>query len=209
MASQEKFWDGIADRYARRDVRDAEAYATTLERTRAHLQPGDRVLELGSGTGTTALTLAKGVAHLTGTDVSGRMVAIAESRADEAQAPNVEFRHGGFPTDAPEGPFDVVLAFNLLHLLDDLPGALAEVRARLVPGGRFISKTPCLGDGMGLRIALRAMQLFGLAPPLNRLDPDGLVDAIAAAGFEIVETGDYPADPPSRFVVARLPDAAP
>ena len=47
------------------------------------------------------------------------------------------------------------------------------------------------------------MQVFGKAPYVNFLTIDRLERAIESAGFEILETGDYPAKPPSRLVVAR------
>ena len=54
MVSSEAFWDGVADKYAKTPIPDEADYAYTLERVRAHLKPGDRVLEIGCGTGSTA-----------------------------------------------------------------------------------------------------------------------------------------------------------
>jgi hypothetical protein len=80
------------------------------------------------------------------------------------------------------------------------PGALR-------PGGVFISKTVCLGGSLPLKyramlLALPVMQSLGKAPWVARLKVADLERRITAAGFDLVETGDYPAVPPSRFVVA-------
>jgi hypothetical protein len=49
--------------------------------------------------------------------------------------------------------------------------------------------------------------MAGKAPPLRFVRPARLEADIAAAGFEIIERGDYPASPPSRFIVAKKSDA--
>lgn len=56
-----RFWNRVARRYARAKIGDPQGYERSLERTRALLGPGDRVLELGCGTGMTALRLAGSV----------------------------------------------------------------------------------------------------------------------------------------------------
>lgn len=205
MRDAEAFWDRMAARYARRAIGDMPAYERTLDRTRAHLTARDRVLEIGCGTGTTALRLAGAVGHLTATDLSSAMIAIAEGRAREAGAANVRFLRA--PLDgapAVEGGFDAVLAFNLLHLVDDLPSAVRAVSERLRPGGVFVSKTICLGDApWRVRAIVRLLRMASLVPRIVPLTVAELDAAIAAAGFRIVETDILPKSPPARFVVAR------
>lgn len=202
MAGLADFWDDIAERYARDPVRNPDAYATTLSRARHWLHPSMQVLEIGCGTGSTALTLAEAVEEYTGADVSGEMIRIAEDKAQEAQVPNLSFTIA--EATQVSGPWDAVLAFNLLHLLPDLPATLAHLRAQIPQGGMFITKTPCLGHRPWFRPLVWGMQMLGKAPlHVNHLTPKGLERMILDAGFEILETGDYPARPPSRFIVAR------
>ena len=55
-----------------------------------------------------------------------------------------------------------------------------------------------------LALALPVMQLFGRAPAVvHQLNVAELETAVEAAGFEIIETGNFPARPTSRFLVAR------
>lgn len=209
MMDGASFWDKAATRYARSSVRNEAAYAETLARTRAYLKPSDRVLEIGCGTGTTALKLADSVESILATDVSGKMIEIAKGKLADGSAGNVSFRQAGFGSgDFNGGSFDVVLAFNLLHLIGDTAGAVRRVRDQLEPGGVFISKTVCLSEtGLLFRPLLRLliplMQLFGKAPFVRFLKIRDLETLIRAEGFEIIETGNYPAKPPSRFIVAR------
>jgi len=207
MIAPEKFWDRVAPAYAKRKVSDMASYDATMERTRAHLKPGDRVLELGCGTGTTALRLADAVDHLTGTDISSAMIAIARDKAARQGVSNVTFRHAALvQAAAGDGPYDVVMAFNLLHLLEDLPGALAAINAMVKPGGLFISKSGCLGEkGIHLRLLIGVMQMFGKAPFVVSLKTRDLEEQVTRAGFTIIETHTYPGIAPTRFIVAHKP----
>lgn len=203
QSPQAAFWNRVARRYAAMPLRNPEAWEETLARTRAQLTPEAQVLELGCGTGSTALRLAPHVASYTATDDAAEMIAIATERgADIATLHPLQARPGD--GSLPEGRFDAVLAFNLLHLLPDLPAALAECHGKLKPEGLLITKTPCLG---GLWLALwplvRVLRAFGKAPPLRFLGPAQLERRITQAGFSIEARDDLPRRPPSRFIVAR------
>ncbi|SEA10257.1 class I SAM-dependent DNA methyltransferase [Rubrimonas cliftonensis] len=200
------FWDRLARRYAARPVRDAAAYARTLERTAAWLSPSDAVVEFGCGTGTTALALAGAAARIDATDFSAGMIAIAREKAEVEGAATVAFTQADlFDAGAVPGPYDAALAFNFLQLMPDLPGALAAISHRLKPGGLLISKTVCIGEpGWRLaRVAVRGLKAFGVAPPLQFHQIATLDRAVEDAGFAILERGVFPERPPARFLVAR------
>ena len=199
------FWDRSARRYAARPVADEKAYETTLERTRAWLKPTDDVLEIGCGTGSTAIRLAPHAGRITATDISPEMIAIAEERRSAGGPGNVTFLAAGLSDARLEAAaFDVVLAFNVLHLLEDLPDALSRIGQVLKPGGLLISKTPCLGDmSVMLRLVIPAMQLFGKAPPVCYFGKEALRRAMQEAGFDIEESGLHAAGGHALFLVAR------
>jgi hypothetical protein len=97
-----------------------------------------------------------------------------------------------------------VLAFNLLHLIEDTEGAIRLAHGRLKPGGIFITKTPCLdGKAWHLRALIWIMRRVGMAPFVRGFAAPELEGLIAGAGFEIVETHSYPGMINSRFIVAR------
>ncbi|WP_298844079.1 class I SAM-dependent methyltransferase [uncultured Roseobacter sp.] len=200
------FWDRIAPKYARQPIRDMKSYEYTLGRTRSYLGSGDRVLELGCGTGSTAIRLADGVARYTATDVSAGM--IAEARIKQTPD-NLELLTAGWSEPRLlDREYDAVLALNLLHLLRDMPSVLRRVHSLLEPGGLFISKTtvaparPPLWFPL-LRIGLPLLHLTGRVP-FVAFRTIGEHDAmITAAGFQIVETFDGSGAVPSRYVVAR------
>lgn len=205
MADSARFWDERADKYSKKPVKDMENYTKTLDRTRKHLSAGDKVLEVGCGTGTTALLLAPSVKQITASDISSRMIEIAKEKAAAQKVENVRFdRATLFEEDLEKGSFDVVMGFNFLHLLEDISGAVRRVHELLRPGGLFISKTVCLAEQSRLwSVLLAVMQPLGLAPYVQCLKVAELEDIITSAGFEIIETGFYPPSPPGRYIVAR------
>ena len=203
MRSADSFWDATAEKYAKSPIKNMPAYIETMDRTKVHLSKGDTVLEVGCGTGSTALLLADSVAHITASDISAKMVDIGKGKARDQQVANVDFMHATvFDQRLKNGSYDAVLAYNFLHLLRNPEEAVCRIRDLLKPGGVFISKTVCLaGYTPLLRILVPVMQLIRMAPYVGfwkTSDPDKWM---ADAGFSIVEAGEYPKN--SRFVVAR------
>jgi ubiquinone/menaquinone biosynthesis C-methylase UbiE len=207
MGDSERFWDARADRYSRKPVKDAENYEKTLDRTRKHLSSNDEVLEVGCGTGTTALLLAPCVKRITASDISSRMIEIAREKAAAEKVENVRFDRGTlFDEGLEKRSFDIVMGFNLLHLLEDLPDAVRRINELLKPGGLFISKTVCLGERSRVWAVLVAvMRAFGLAPYVRCLKVAELEGIIADADFDVIETDFLPPSPPVRYIVARKP----
>ena len=204
-----RFWNRIARKYAADPIKDMDGYRRTLDRARHYLQPGDVVLELGCGTGTTALALAPHVSRMVASDVSDGMIAIAREKAAAQACHNAEFAVAT-PDRAPwpDGTFDAVLAFNLWHLVADRAAAFAQVHRLLGPGGLFVSKTPCLAEMNPLiRLAVPVMRLVGKAPYVDFFSAAALESEIERAGFAIVERARHGSGrkDPRIFIVARKP----
>ena len=208
MIEQAKFWDKASAKYATDPIKDMAAYTYTLERTRSYLRDSDTVLEIGCGTGSTALFLADSVGTYHGMDISEEMIKIARGKVAETSMANLSFEaHPALEGIYPRDGLDAVMAFNLLHLLRDIPATLDAARAALRPGGLFITKTPCLKDAnwkIGLVLKLIPLaQKLGKAPYVQSFTVAAFDRMIEAAGFEIVESGNHPVSPPARYVVAR------
>jgi ubiquinone/menaquinone biosynthesis C-methylase UbiE len=189
MTVDTRFWNRVARKYATDAIKDAAGYERTLNRTRQYLSSTDAVLELGCGTGTTALRLAPHVRRLVATDISPEMVTIAREKAAARGCANVEFRVA--PADhalRPESAFDAVLAFNLLHLLAERRALFQQALGLLKPGGLFITKTPCLAEMNRLiRLAVPLMRVIGKAPNVEFFTAVDLEGEVEVAGFTIIE----------------------
>jgi ubiquinone/menaquinone biosynthesis C-methylase UbiE len=184
-----RFWDRIAVKYAADPIADTAGYEATLRRVQGLLSADQDVLEIGCGTGTTALRLAPFTRRLLATDVSAGMIAIAREKLAAQPVPQLSFDVAD--ADAPvagQGEYDVVLAFNVLHLVTDLDRALELAMRALRPGGLLISKTACISEMNPLipYLALPLMRAIGKAPRVLCFDAAVLQSAIARQGMDIV-----------------------
>jgi ubiquinone/menaquinone biosynthesis C-methylase UbiE len=207
--SSAQFWDRIAPKYSRDPIRDMPGYERTIERSLGYLNPSDHVLEIGCGTGLTALRIADAVVSMIATDASPGMIEIARDRASARTRRNIIFGVAT-PETLPygDGAFDAVLAFNLLHLLDKREKAFAHAMRVLKPGGWFISKTPCLSEMNPLiRAAVPLMRAIGKAPRVAFFNAAMLEDEIVQAGFQVIERGRHGSRGKDAriFIVARKP----
>ncbi|WP_424932888.1 class I SAM-dependent methyltransferase [Amaricoccus macauensis] len=198
-----QFWDRVAPKYAALAVRDTESYAEKLKRTRARLTPNMDLLEIGCGTGTTALKLAPNVRHIRATDFSETMLEIARDKAGQAGIENVSFERIDAQLPLSDGPgYDAVLAFNVLHLVPDLDLVLERVASALKPGGLFISSTFCLSDGMSaFRPLAWVGNRLGLLPQLRFLASETLVQKMRDHGLSVEESWK-PGRAKSHFMIA-------
>jgi SAM-dependent methyltransferase len=107
----------------------------------ADLNPGERVLDLGSGGGIDVLLSAKRVGptgRAFGLDMTDEMLALAQRNAAEAGAANVEFLKGHIEAiPLPAASIDVVISNCVVNLAADKPAVFREVARVLRPGGRI------------------------------------------------------------------------
>ena len=205
-----RFWDRIARKYAADPIADMAGYEATLRRVQGLLTLEQAVLEIGCGTGSTALRLAPFTGRLLATDVSSHMIAIAREKLAAQPVPQLSFAVAD--ADAPmarPGEYDAVLAFNLLHLVSDLDGALGAVVQALRPGGRLISKTACIAEMNPLIpwLAIPLMRAIGKAPDVLCFDAEALQAAMVRQGLmiEAVERHGTKGKDIRVFIVARKP----
>jgi len=209
-ADKARFWNRAARKYAADPIADLAGYEATLRRVQALLSPDHAVLEIGCGTGTTALRLAASTRRMLATDVSAEMIAIAREKLASQPLPQLRFGVADAETTVSGGAcHDAVLAFNVLHLVSDLDVALQSILTWLKPGGLLISKTPCLAEMNPLipRLIVPLMRALGKAPDVLVFDATQLRSAFErhGLGIEAVERHGTKRQDIRVFIVARRP----
>jgi 2-polyprenyl-3-methyl-5-hydroxy-6-metoxy-1,4-benzoquinol methylase len=98
---------------------------------------GSRVLDAGCGEGYLARVLAARGAHVTGIDLSPRLIAMACARDPEG---TIDYRAADLSRPLPEelGQFDAVASYLVLNDVGDYRGFAATLAAVLAPGGRLV-----------------------------------------------------------------------
>ncbi|GGB93402.1 hypothetical protein GCM10011352_19340 [Marinobacterium zhoushanense] len=203
MKDAKQFWDRTAARYAKSSIRDMASYEKKLAITQEYFHPDWKVLEFGCGSGGTAIIHAPFVGQMVATDISDKMLDIARRKAKDAGVENITFRQGTLDSlEFEDASFDAVLGLNILHLLENVEGALSRVYRLLKPGGVFVSSTALVSDmNVVWRLVIPLMQSVGLAPYVNRLGRDDLLSRLTEAGFKIDKEWQPGKD--SIFIVAK------
>lgn len=108
----------------------------------AALQPGERVLDIGCGTGASTMAAARAVGpsgHVAGADISEIMLDLAHERTSQAGLQNVSYAAGDAQTHAfPEAGYDKIISRFGVMFFADAVAAFRNIAGALKPGGRMI-----------------------------------------------------------------------
>ncbi|MGP0076101.1 MAG: class I SAM-dependent methyltransferase [Bryobacteraceae bacterium] len=125
-------------------------------------QPGERILDVGCGTGQLTAEIARRSAQVVGLDNSAEMLADARKSFPELALVQGDAAHFDFPE-----PFDAVFSNAVLHWVKDADGAIASIARALRPGGRFVAEFGGKGNIASVQAALRAV----LGPGADQQSP--------------------------------------
>lgn len=207
MTHSSAFWDKVAERYSKKPVVDEAAYQEKLRITRDYFRSDMEVLEIGCGTGSTAVAHAPFVKHVRATDISSRMIEIAAAKAAAQEVDNISFDVGAIDDlNIADQSVDAVLALSVLHLVEDRDEVIATVHRMLKKDGVFVTSTVCLGESMKILKFIGPIgRSLGLMPMFKVFTPQELADSLIAAGFAL----DYQWQPgrgKAMFIVAKKAD---
>jgi len=174
----------------------------------AELQPGETVLDLGSGGGIDVLLSAKRVGpagKVFGLDMTDEMLALARANQMEAGAENVEFLKGDIEEiPLPDASVDVIISNCVINLSADKDRVLREAFRVLKPGGRFaVSDVVTRG---AIPAPLRNSVLAWVGCIAGALDENDYRTKLTAAGFAAVgvePTRVYKVEDAREFLTAK------
>lgn len=210
MSKAARFWDRFAARYSRTPVPDEAIYQQKLETTQQYFTPEMEVLEIGCGTGSTAIVHAPHVKHIRAVDISQRMLEIAKDKATSEGIENITFEQASLDElEVEEESVDVILCLSILHLLEDRDAALRKLFKMLKPNGMLVSSTTCLGDNMGFfKVVGPLGYRLGVIPLLRVFTSDELKESIENTGFTIDHEW-LPGKGKAIFIIAQKPEPKP
>ncbi|HEY9204705.1 MAG TPA: class I SAM-dependent methyltransferase [Candidatus Methanoperedens sp.] len=208
MKKTEKFWDMISIDFDKQASKGTEQnHIKIVENAKKHLKVGDIVLDCGCATGTVAIEIAGNVKKVHGIDISSKMIDAAKRKAAERKIGNIDFAQSTiFDERHKRESFDVILALNVLHLLEDTQKVMKKMNELLKPGGFVISSTVCMGEKKSfLNILLIPLIKIGIIPSMRFFKVSELEDSIANGNFQIVETESLYdiGSQPNHFIVAK------
>ena len=152
----------------------------------AQLNPGETVLDLGSGGGIDVLLSAKRVGQTGkayGLDMTDEMLALANENKRKAGAANVEFLKGEIENiPLPDNSVDVIISNCVINLSADKDRVLREAFRVLKPGGRFAVSDVVTRGEINEEIRKSVMSWVGCVA--GALDEGEYRNKLAAAGFE-------------------------
>ena len=131
MNKAEKFFDRVSSRSKPEPNQTA---SNIIKLTNEYLQKDNYILDFGCGAGAITNKFTKSVQAIEAIDISSGMIELAQKRAEENAIANINYRQISiFDKHLREGTFDVILAFNVLHYINDMPSLIKRIRIRVTP----------------------------------------------------------------------------
>ncbi|NLE00563.1 MAG: class I SAM-dependent methyltransferase [Fibrobacter sp.] len=195
MNRARNFWDKQAKRFDDNERQFETASGEIISRTKEYLNADDNVLDFGCATGTKTLELAGIIKHIHGLDFSSEMIREAIRKKNKVKATNVSFSQGTiFSDDLDKAFFDKIIAFSIIHLLEDSEKVIQRIYELLKPGGLLITETACFSDRMNFKTRLeftasRFMKLLKLFPlNMNMFKTTDVEQLISRQDFNILKS---------------------
>ncbi len=206
MDKSEKFWDkaakGFTDQEQQTQLSENKDFITTLK----YLNIDDTVLDYGCATGIISNAIADKVKEIHAIDISSRMIEIAKRKASERNIENINYTQATIYDERyQKESFNVILAFRILHMLENPRVVVRRINELLKPGGVFISVTTCMGSLKAfLGVPLFLLRKIGIIPlHLNLFKLPELQGIISSGDFQIVEYERMDDTVPNYCIVAR------
>ena len=193
---------GVYDLFA--DIFNKETHKALIAAVSSRITPYDAVLECACGTGLLTGAIAERCRTLLATDFSANMLKRAKKKY--GALPNVTFRQADIlHLDEPDGQFDVVIAANVIHLLDEPYKALAELDRVCRSGGTIIVPTYMNRSEQGKTSGFASTVGKAGADFKRQFTFDTYKQFIAAAGYDDVDYAYCPGRVPCAVAVIHKP----
>ncbi|MGN0675568.1 MAG: class I SAM-dependent methyltransferase [Oscillospiraceae bacterium] len=162
------FWDKAAGIYDIAELVNGRVYHAMLEGVKQIVPRGTNVLDCAAGTGELSIAAAEKAESVLCTDMSLSMLEQAKRKCQRKGLDNVFFEERDiFDLDDADNTYDIVIAGNVLHLLDAPEAAVRELYRVTKYGGKLILPTFMLNENSMALVITKLYGLFGFRPHEN------------------------------------------
>ena len=156
------FWDKWAAFYDASESLNRRAYKAMLNGVREVVPEGAKVLDCAAGTGELSIAAAEKAESVLCTDQSLSMLELARKKCSKLEIDNIRFEERNiFDLDDPDDTYDIAIAGNVLHLLDEPQKAVRGLARVVKNGGKLILPTFMLWENGKKELLIKIYSLFG------------------------------------------------
>lgn len=196
------YWDKKAYDYDNHMKKSKKAYESMIKLIKNEIDKSQIFLDIGTGTGAIPLALVDDVDQIFATDYSHEMISIANNKVKELNINNISFQvQDCYNLNYNEEMFDVILASNILHLLEKPEQFLNSVRRLLKKNGKLIIPTFLHNESIKTNLISRILKFKG-HPITTRFDSKSMIQLIKKCGYIVDKQVLLPGIMPMLYVVA-------
>lgn len=173
------FWDMVAPVYDLLESANGRVYKKMLGYSASLVNEGDSVLECAAGTAEISIAVSEKASHILCTDMSENMLDVAKEKCRKKGISNIEFAERNiFDLPEEDETYDVVIAANVLHLVENPENAVKELMRVLKRGGKLLVPTfiTTNKDGSPMNL-IKIYRLFGFNPA-SHYTPDSYLQML-------------------------------
>jgi 2-polyprenyl-3-methyl-5-hydroxy-6-metoxy-1,4-benzoquinol methylase len=201
MNKSEKFFDRVSSKSSPEPNQTA---SKIIGSSKEFLEKDNYVLDFGCGSGAITNKLAEAAKAIDAIDISSGMLEFAKRQAKENSIGNINYLQTTIFNERFENEsFDAILAFNVLHYIEDMPSLMERINWLLKPNGIFITSTACLKENKnGIRLAMWLLNKLKIVPKTIFYKKSDLENLITKGGFRIKKS-ELISSLPESFIVGE------
>jgi len=197
------YWDKKASDYDSHMKKSEKAYLKIIELIIKESNKSHTLLDIGTGTGEIPIALSYKVDKIIATDSSQEMINIANLKIEKLNIKNITFQvNDCYNLGYSDEMFDIIIASNLLHLLDKPEQFLNSIKRLLKKNGKLILPTFLHNESIKTKIISKILEFNG--HPINtRFDSKSMIEFISKCGYSLEKSVFIESTMPMLFVVVK------
>lgn len=204
MKTSIKFWNKQAKGFNSETQPEMDSL---IQQSKPYLSHDFDVLDFACGTGYSTMHVAPLVKTIHGIDYSDEMIRYAKEKQVNTEVANIVFSEGTIDSlikAYPNKQYDVILAYNVLHLLPNTEESIHQMFRLLKPSGVLITNTVCLNEKKNLAAYLvKGISKLGIFPDLNSYSIKGLEQMLVQAGIDTLQKKSTNSGVTNLFMISK------